>query len=220
MRVTSACGSCLAAPHANCLPLEALRYACRGRHRQVIAFRFSHSRAWQANPGFVARQFGEHRRHRREHRKPLVRPVRFADRHPDVEDDEIARAGYSAWSTVHAVEPLVFEVDAAHRTLARRVRDALDAGADAILAFCEDGPEVYLQLEAMPLVIPRDVQLVALCATDCALNDRLGVTHVCVHPELAADAVFPSLGALVPGPGGDPLVIDLPWELVRGSTTR
>ncbi|WP_448237237.1 LacI family DNA-binding transcriptional regulator [Microbacterium paulum] len=134
--------------------------------------------------------------------------------------DEIARAGYSAWSTVHAVEPLVFEVDAAHRTLARRVRDALDAGADAILAFCEDGPEVYLQLEAMPLVIPRDVQLVALCATDCALNDRLGVTHVCVHPELAADAVFPSLGALVPGPGGDPLVIDLPWELVRGSTTR
>ena len=42
-------------------------------------------------------------------------------------------------------------------------------------------------------------QLVALCATDCALNDRLGVTHVCVHPELAADAVFPSLGALVLG---------------------
>ena len=64
------------------------------------------------------------------------------------------------------------------------------------------------------------MQLLALCSTDCALNERLGVTHVCVHPELAADAVFPSLGALVPSPGGAPRVVDLPWELVRGSTTR
>ncbi|GEB95649.1 LacI family DNA-binding transcriptional regulator [Microbacterium lacticum] len=134
--------------------------------------------------------------------------------------DEIARSGYLAWSTVHGADPLVIELDAAHRTLPRRVRDAVDAGADAILAFCEDGPEIYLQLEAMPLVIPRDVQLLALCSTDCALNERLGVTHVCVHPELAADAVFPSLGALVPSPGGAPRVVDLPWELVRGSTTR
>ena len=134
--------------------------------------------------------------------------------------DEIARSGYVAWSTVHGADPLVIELDAAHRTLPRRVRDAVDAGADAILAFCEDGPEIYLQLEAMPLVIPRDVQLLALCSTDCALNERLGVTHACVHPELAADAVFPSLGALVPSPGGAPRVVDLPWELVRGSTTR
>ena len=134
--------------------------------------------------------------------------------------DEIARTGYLAWTTVHGVDPLVVEVDPAHRTLARRVRDALDAGAEAILAFCEDGPEIYLQLEAMPLVIPRDVQLLALCSTDCALNERLGVTHLCVHPELAADAVFPSLGALVPAPPGAPVVVDLPWELVRGSTTR
>ncbi|WP_454167173.1 LacI family DNA-binding transcriptional regulator [Microbacterium lacticum] len=134
--------------------------------------------------------------------------------------DEIARSGYVAWSTVHGADPLVIELDAAHRTLPRRVRDAVDAGADAILAFCEDGPEIYLQLEAMPLVIPRDVQLLALCSTDCALNERLGVTHACVHPELAADAVFPSLSALVPSPGGAPRVVDLPWELVRGSTTR
>ena len=134
--------------------------------------------------------------------------------------DEIARSGYGAWSTVHGADPLVIELDAAHRTLPRRVRDAVDAGADAILAFCEDGPEIYLQLEAMPLVIPRDVQLLALCSTDCALNERLGVTHACVHPELAADAVFPSLSALVPSPGGAPRVVDLPWELVRGSTTR
>lgn len=134
--------------------------------------------------------------------------------------DEIARTGFRAWSTVRGREPLIAEVDAAHRSLARRVREVLDAGADAILAFCEDGPEIYLLLEAMPFVIPRDVQLIALCATDCALNDRLDVTHVCVHPERAADAVFGSLGALAQPRSGEPLVVDLPWELVRGSTTR
>lgn len=138
--------------------------------------------------------------------------------------DEIARTGYHSWSTVRGRDPLVLEVDLAHRALPRRVREALDAGADAILAFCEDGPEIYLQLEASPLVIPRDVQLLALCVTDCALNERLGVTHVCVHPELAAEAAFRSLGALTQSPSatlaGDPLVADLPWELVRGSSTR
>ncbi len=134
--------------------------------------------------------------------------------------DEIARRDFRAWSTARGLEPLIAEVDAAHRTLARRVREVVDAGADALLAFCEDGPEIYLLLEAMPLVIPRDVQLVALCATDCALNDRLDVTHVCVHPERAAEAVFGSFGALGRPRSGDPLVVDLPWELVRGSTTR
>ncbi len=134
--------------------------------------------------------------------------------------DEIARTGYHAWSTVRGRESVIVEVDAGHRSLPRRVREALDAGADAILAFCEDGPEIYLQLEAMSLVIPRDLQLMALCSTECTLNERLGVTRVCVHPDLAADAVFHSLGALTqPHPDG-PIVVDLPWELVSSSTTR
>lgn len=134
--------------------------------------------------------------------------------------DEIARTGFHAWSTVRGRDPLIVDVDPGHRALPRRVSEALDAGADAILAFCEDGPEIYLQLEAMTLVIPRDIQLVALCATECALNERLGVTHVCVHPDLAADAVFHSLDALTQSQPDGPIIVDLPWELVRGSTTR
>lgn len=134
--------------------------------------------------------------------------------------DEIARTGYHAWSTVRARVPLIAEVDAAHRYLARRVREVLEAGADAIIAFCEDGPEIYLQLEAMPLVIPRDVQLIALCSTDCALNTRLGVTHVCVHPEQAAEAAFAAWPTLTASRAAGPIIVDLPWELVGGSTTR
>ncbi|MGV9193517.1 LacI family DNA-binding transcriptional regulator [Microbacterium sp. MC2] len=132
--------------------------------------------------------------------------------------DEIGTTAFQTWSTVRGRTPLVVTVDAARRTLSRVVRDVVADGADAIFAFCEDGPDIYLQLESRDLVIPRDVQLVALCTTECALNDRLSVTHVCVHPERAADALFSALPRVENTNG--PVVVDLPWELVRGSTTR
>jgi DNA-binding LacI/PurR family transcriptional regulator len=134
-----------------------------------------------------------------------------------VPKDQIGESAYAVWSMVRGRTPVVARVDAARRTLARGVRELLDAGVDAVFSFCEEGPEIYVHLEASGVVIPRDVQLVALCATDCALNDRLGVTHVCVHPEQAAEAMFAALGDM--GVDG-PRVVDLPWELVRGSTTR
>lgn len=132
--------------------------------------------------------------------------------------DAIGTTAFQAWTTVHGRTPIVATVDAGRRLLARTVRAVVDDGADAIFAFCEDGPEIFLQLETRDLVVPRDIQLVALCSTECALNDRLGVTHVCVHPELAAEAMFGALPRLEAGAG--PVVVDLPWELVRGSTTR
>ncbi|MCM3696130.1 LacI family DNA-binding transcriptional regulator [Microbacterium oleivorans] len=132
--------------------------------------------------------------------------------------DEIGRAAYEIWSSVRGREPLVRAVDASRRTLPRLITDVLADGADAIFAGAEDGPDVYLQLEEMRLVIPRDVQLVALCSTDCAVNRRLGVTHVCIRPDLAAEAMFDTLPAALLDDG--PRVVDLPWELVPGSTTR
>lgn len=141
----------------------------------------------------------------------------------EVPRDQIGESAYLAWTAVRGRTPLVSRVDAGRRRLAREVRDLLDRGADAIFAFCEDGPEIYLQLEATSLVTPRDVQLVALCTSEagsgeCALNERLGVTRACVHPELAAEAMFTALGGALPSDG--PAVIDLPWELVGGATTR
>lgn len=145
----------------------------------------------------------------------------------EVPRDQIGESAYLAWTAVRGREALVARVDAGRRRLAREVRDLLDRGADAIFAFCEEGPEIFLQLEATTLVVPRDVQLVALCTSEpgtseCALNDRLGITHVCVHPERAAETMFTTLDALggrAPDDDG-PHVIDLPWELVPGSTTR
>lgn len=132
--------------------------------------------------------------------------------------DEIGETAYRSWTTAHGHDPRIGRVDFGRRTLNRRLREAIDGGADAVFAFCEEGPEIYLQLEATSLVIPRDIQLIAVCTTDCALNDRLGVTHVCVHPERAAEEVFDAVGRF--GGLGATAVIDLPWELVRGSTTR
>lgn len=141
----------------------------------------------------------------------------------EVPRDQIGESAYLAWSAVRGRPALVARVDAGRRRLAREVRDLLDRGADAIFAFCEEGPEICLQLEATTRVIPRDVQLVTLCTAeggtgDCALNERLGITRVCVHPERAAEAMFDALGGAFPADG--PQVVDLPWELLGGSTTR
>lgn len=134
-----------------------------------------------------------------------------------VPHDQIGESAYLAWTAVRGRTPIVARVDPGRHRLAREVRALLDAGADAIFAFCEEGPAIYVQLEATGRVIPRDLQLVALCTTDCALNDRLGITHVCVHPERAAETMFARLGEAT---GSEPHVVDLPWEVVRGSTTR
>ena len=136
----------------------------------------------------------------------------------EIPRDQIGESAYLAWTTVRGRTPLVSRVDTDRHRLARCVRELVDGGADAIVAFCEEGPEIYLQLEAMGPVIPRDLQLVALCTTDCALNERLGVTRVCVHPDAAPELMFAALGEADDRDG--PVVKDLPWELMRGSTTR
>lgn len=136
----------------------------------------------------------------------------------EIPRDHLGESAYLAWSVVRRRTPLVARVDADRHRLARCVRELLDGEADAILAYCEEGPEIYLQLEAAGIVIPRDLQLVTLCTTDCALNERLGVTRVCVHPEDAPELMFAALDEASDPEG--PVVKRLPWELVRGSTTR
>lgn len=132
--------------------------------------------------------------------------------------DEIARTTYRSWSTVRERDVMIAEVDPDRRTLVRRVRDLLERGADAIVSFCEEGPEVYLELEASSLVIPRDVQLIAMATSDCALNERLGVSYIRLHPEMGPTAMFARMDALATS--GETLVVDLPWEFISGSTTR
>ena len=140
-------------------------------------------------------------------------PVIARDLYVDVDRALSIRTGYDA--------ALRAALDHLSATGAERIALLVDEGNHPRDEIARSGYVAWSTVHgADPLVIPRDVQLLALCSTDCALNERLGVTHACVHPELAADAVFPSLSALVPSPGGAPRVVDLPWELVRGSTTR
>lgn len=135
----------------------------------------------------------------------------------EVPRDQLGESAYLAWSVLGARTPLVARVDAGRRRLVAAVHELLSAGADAIFAYCEDGPEIYLHLESAGMVLPRDLQLVALCSMDGSLERRLRITHVRMHPERAADVVFDLFDR-------DALegvrTVDLPWELVRGSTTR
>lgn len=134
----------------------------------------------------------------------------------EVPRDQQGESAYLAWSAINGRMPLVARIDAGRRRLVPALHELLDAGADAVFAFCEEGPEIYLHLEQIGTVIPRDLQLVALCTIDYDLNERLGITQVCLYPERAADIAFESLE----DPDITPGSIDLPFDLVRGSTTR
>lgn len=134
----------------------------------------------------------------------------------EVPRDQLGESAYLAWSAVNGRTPLVARVDAGRRRLMSAVHTLIDAGADAIFAYCEEGPEIYLHLEEIGAFMPRDLQLMALCTNDCDMNARLSVTHVCLHPEQAPDVLFAALDA-----GGTvPQMVELPVDLVRGATTR
>jgi len=133
----------------------------------------------------------------------------------EVPRDQLGESAYLAWTAVNGRTPLVSRVDAGRRRLMPALHELLDAGVDAVFAYCEEGPEIYLHLEHIGTVMPRDLQLLVLCTIDCEMNGRLGVTHLCLHPERAPEAMFAALDS-----GETPRAIELPFEIVRGSTTR
>ncbi len=132
--------------------------------------------------------------------------------------NRIGEHAYRSWCLERERERFVAEVDASGRGLTRAINDLVGIGVDALFTFTEDGPEAFLHLEATGVVMPRDVQLITMCTLDCALNDRLGVTHVCVHPERSPEALFEVLDTRPPLT--PPSIVELPWELAHGSTTR
>lgn len=133
----------------------------------------------------------------------------------EVPRDQLGESAYLAWSAVNGRTPVVSRVDAGRRRLIPALHTLLDAGVDAVFAYCEEGPAIYLHLEEIATVLPRDVQLLALCTNDCELNERLGISHICLHPERAPEVMFSALDS-----GQTPREIELPFEIVRGSTTR
>ena len=135
----------------------------------------------------------------------------------EVPRDQQGESAYLAWSVLNGRAPLVARVDAGRRRLVKAVHELLDAGADAIFAYCGDGPEIYLHLTSVGAVLPRDLQLVTLCTSDDAVEARLDLTRVRLHPESAADVVFRLFDA---GLAGGIRTVELPWELHRGATTR
>ncbi|WP_336632278.1 MULTISPECIES: LacI family DNA-binding transcriptional regulator [unclassified Microbacterium] len=145
-----------------------------------------------------------------------ARRIGFLVDESEVPRDQLGESAYLAWSAVRGRQPVVARVDADRRRLMSALHVLLDAGVDAVFAFCEEGAEIYLHLEEIGVVLPRDLQLIALCTTDCGLGERLGITQVCVYPDRAADAVFEAIDAGIVSPGS----VELPVDLIRGSTTR
>ena len=133
---------------------------------------------------------------------------------------EIGEAVYAQWWADRGQAPIVARVDAASLELAGSIRELIRHGVDGLFSFAQEGPRLFLDLTALDIVLPRDLQLVALCLHDCALNRRLSVTHVCVHPEQAPALLFPELVTALDTSTTSISPVVLPWELQGGSTTR
>ncbi|MEN2740176.1 LacI family DNA-binding transcriptional regulator [Microbacterium sp. X-17] len=145
--------------------------------------------------------------------------VGLLTKHRGRPSDEVGEDVYRRWCAATGRQPVVVRAGGDRDDLADALRALASAGVDAIYSYLEQGPEVYLQLERTDLVIPRDLQLVALCVHDCGLNERLGVTRTCVHPEQAPALMIEPLAALLAAYPAH-AVVSLPWELQSGSTTR
>jgi DNA-binding LacI/PurR family transcriptional regulator len=133
---------------------------------------------------------------------------------------EIGETVYAQWCADRGQAPIVARVDASSLELAGSIRELLLHGVDGLFSFAPEGPRLFLDLTALDVVLPRDLQLVALCLHDCALNRRLSVTHVCVHPERAPQLLFPELVAALESASTPTSPVVLPWKLVGGSTTQ
>lgn len=133
---------------------------------------------------------------------------------------EIGETVYAQWCSDRGQAPVMARVDAASLELAGSIRELLLHGVDGLFSFAQEGPRLFLELAALDIVLPRDLQLVALCLHDCALNRRLNVTHVCVHPEQAPALLLPELIAALETAKTPTSPVVLPWELNGGSTTR
>lgn len=134
--------------------------------------------------------------------------------------DAIVVDAYLRWCARADRAPTLATGDLDHERGLGLVRQLVDGGADALLTAPGLGVAADLELERLQLVIPRDVQLVTLCAGDCAVHERLGITRVCLHPEAAPRAAMQALVGLLADDEETERTAVLPWELARGSTTR
>lgn len=143
---------------------------------------------------------------------------------PGVRRREIGEAVYRTWCAQRRQDTAIVYLEPDRRELAGSVRELLRQGADAVFSYAQEGPTLFVELSELGIVLPRDLQLVALCLHDCDINARLGVTHVCVHPEAAPRLLLPQLvttiesNAVDDEEGTAPPVV-LPWSIVGGSTT-
>jgi DNA-binding LacI/PurR family transcriptional regulator len=147
------------------------------------------------------------------------RRVGLLTKHRGRPSDEVGEDVYRAWCARTGRAPIVARAGGEPGAREQAMRGLIAARVDAIYSYLEDGPEVYLHLESADLVIPRDLQLATLCVHECALNERLGITRTCVHPELAPGLMIDILSGLLGAEDPSPAVLSLPWEVHSGSTT-
>lgn len=139
---------------------------------------------------------------------------------PGVVGNEVGESVYRKWCAENSVDPIIERGNASHTDVESSVQRLLARKVDAIFSFYEEGPAVVTELRTLNYSLPEDIQLIALCLDDCIANERLGVSHVCVHPEQGPAQVIGSLVSLLEKGEVSHNVINLGSEYTPGTTTR
>lgn len=151
-----------------------------------------------------------------------LRPALLAG---DVYGAAVGEQAYLDWCAERGVEPMVARGSSDQDHLVSQLHELVRGGADAMFSLVEQGPALYIGLERDGVILPRDMQLIALCVDECHVNERLDISHICVHPELTPSLVLPALIESIntgtdSGAASGPTDITLPWHYYAGATTR
>lgn len=136
---------------------------------------------------------------------------------------EVGERAYLNWCSEQGCEPIIAHGTSDQDQLVSQLRELVRGGADALFSLVGQGPALYIGLERDGVILPRDMQMIALCVDECAVNQRLDISHICVHPELAPSLALPALiesinsGSSYGATASD---ITLPWHYRAGATTR
>ncbi|MFM6973554.1 MAG: LacI family DNA-binding transcriptional regulator [Agromyces sp.] len=127
---------------------------------------------------------------------------------------------YLVWCDQHEIAPIIGSGCTDQDQLEQTAIEVVRSGADSIFSLAAQGPNILIGLSRDGVVLPRDLQLIALCIDECSVNQRLDIGHICVHPEHAPALALTAVLEALSSDGNATREITVPWEFHAGATVR
>lgn len=131
-----------------------------------------------------------------------------------------AELAYLEWCKAKKIKPLVASGAYDRSDIEQQVNKLIDAGADAIYSFYEEGPAIVEALEKRGLFVPRDILLIAAEFDNDARNKSLGISTTVYHHDDGLDDFVNAFIDVIEGRVSPGIVINSEWELNEYISTQ